>query len=54
MGRLRFTLNAAEIAPSELSGLATFKGILKSEWNRVRHIVYFSKEEIKCPICLEG
>ena len=51
--RLVMTLNIAELTSEETSKLGTFKGILKSEWNKVRHVVYHSKEEPTCPICLE-
>lgn len=53
MGRLRFTIDTAELPLDELENLALFKGIKKSEWNKVRQIVYHSKEELSCAICLE-
>jgi hypothetical protein len=52
MGRLRFTLNIAELSEEELENLARFKGIKKNEWGKARHIIYHSKEELHCAICL--
>ena len=53
MGRLKFVVNVGELTSEENKNLGEFRGIKRSEWNRIRQIVYYSKEELHCAICLE-
>jgi len=52
MGRLTFMIDPTTLSYEELAGLRNFKGIKNSEWDKIKKIIYHSRDQLKCPICL--
>jgi hypothetical protein len=52
MGRLNFMIDPTTFAYDELADLPNFKGIKNNEWDKIKKIIYHSRDQLRCAICL--